>query len=48
LRDVLYRDTPSRIAPEGVLWILAAMVGYRAVLYGGWPYHEKFGLQSRR
>jgi len=42
-RDVLYRDTPSCVAFSGAIWMLAAMVWYRAVLYGWWPYNYKFG-----
>ena len=44
-RDVLYRDTPSCMAFSGALWILATMVWYRAVLYGGWPDNYKFGCR---
>jgi len=40
---VLYRHTPSCVAFEGVIWILATIVCYSAVLYGGWPYNYKFG-----
>jgi hypothetical protein len=36
-RDMLYSDTPSCVAFSGALWILAAMVWYRTVLYGLWP-----------
>jgi len=42
-RDVLYRDTPSCVAFSGAIWMLAAMVWYRAVLYGWWPYNYKLG-----
>ena len=42
-RDVLYRDTLSRMPHDGVLWIRAAIVWYSAVLYGRWPYNYKFG-----
>ena len=28
----------------GVIWMLAAIVWYSAVLYGGWPYNYKFGF----
>jgi hypothetical protein len=30
--------------PEGVIWILAAIVWYSVVLYGGWPHNYKFGF----
>src|SRR5262249_58447359 len=43
-RDVLYRDTPSRMPYDGVIWILVAIVWYSAVLYGGWPHNYKFGF----
>jgi hypothetical protein len=43
-RDVLYRNTPSRMSHGGVRGILAAMVWYSAVLYGGWPHNYKFGV----
>src|SRR5215510_13190723 len=32
--------------PEGVIWLLAALVGYSAVLYGGWPHNSKFGFKG--
>jgi hypothetical protein len=32
----------------GVIWILAAIVWYSAVLYGGWPYNYKFGFSERK
>jgi hypothetical protein len=41
---VLYRDTPSKMLHDGVLWLLAAIVWYSAVLYGGWPYNYKLGV----
>jgi hypothetical protein len=41
---VLYRNTPSRMPHHGVIWMLAAIVCYSAVLYGGWPYNYKFGF----
>jgi hypothetical protein len=28
---------------DGVIWLLAVIVWYSAVLYGGWPYNYKFG-----
>jgi len=40
---VLYRNTPSKMPYEGVIWLLAANVWYSAVLYGGWPHNYKFG-----
>jgi len=43
-RDVLYRTTPYRMPHAGVIWILAAIVWYSAVLYGGWPHNYKFGF----
>ena len=46
-RDVLYRDTPSRMPHDGVIWILAAMVWYSAVLYGGWLDNYKFGSKQK-
>jgi hypothetical protein len=33
---------------DGVLWLLAAMVWYRAVLDGEWPYNYKFGILKMR
>ena len=47
-RDVLYRDTPSRMPHDGVIWILAVIVWYSAVLYGGWPYNYKFGFAGKK
>ena len=41
---MLYRHTPSRMPYDGVIWILAAIVWYSAVLYGGWPDNYKFGV----
>jgi hypothetical protein len=32
-RDMLCSDTPSCVAFSGALWILAAMVWYRTVVY---------------
>jgi hypothetical protein len=34
---MLYSATPSCVVFYGVIWILAAIVWYSAVLYGGWP-----------
>jgi hypothetical protein len=31
---------------DGVIWILAAIVWYSAVLYGGWPDNYTFGLKG--
>ena len=36
--------SPHKTVERGALWILAAMIWYRAVLYGGWPYNYKFGF----
>ena len=40
---MLYRNTPSKMPYEGVIWLLAAIVWYSAALYGGWPHNYKLG-----
>jgi hypothetical protein len=44
LRDMLYSATPSCVAFYGVIWILAVIVWYSAVLYGSTPYNTMFGF----
>src|SRR5215470_13506758 len=46
-RNVLYRNTPSRMPHEGVIWLLAAIVWYSAGLYGGWPHNYKLCRNNR-
>src|SRR5688500_3818712 len=37
---------PSRMPHDSVIWILAAIAWYSAVLYGGRPYNYKLGPRA--